>query len=195
LEKSRKWIIREGLTGISRSGSGAPIACGWKKSLGFLTLLLASFGFALSGRNLVNVPWRGAGDLRALPYLEWMEMDGAGRDTTQDWLLPTHSRPPLVGELERRIEEALATARSSEAAVMTVGAAALDAAEQARRAAELAERASAAVFSSRRQEAPAAEREDEGLRDFHARADFVAARLREIQRVPLAAPDDVESLR
>ena len=27
-EKSRKWIIREGVTGISRSGSGAPIACG-----------------------------------------------------------------------------------------------------------------------------------------------------------------------
>jgi acyl dehydratase len=34
LEKSRKWIIREGLTGISRSGSGAPIASGLKKSLG-----------------------------------------------------------------------------------------------------------------------------------------------------------------
>jgi hypothetical protein len=42
-EKSRKWIIRDGLTGISRSGSGAPIACGWKKSLGFLKLLLGSF--------------------------------------------------------------------------------------------------------------------------------------------------------
>jgi hypothetical protein len=38
LEKSRKWIIRDGLTGISRSGSGAPIASGWKKSLGFLNL-------------------------------------------------------------------------------------------------------------------------------------------------------------
>src|SRR5215211_3059799 len=33
-EKSRKWIIREGFTGISRSGSGAPIASGLKKSLG-----------------------------------------------------------------------------------------------------------------------------------------------------------------
>ena len=43
-EKSRKWIIREGLTGISRSGSGAPIASGWKKSLGFLKLLLGRFG-------------------------------------------------------------------------------------------------------------------------------------------------------
>ena len=34
LEKSRKWIIRDGLTGISRSGSGAPIASGLKKSRG-----------------------------------------------------------------------------------------------------------------------------------------------------------------
>src|SRR5215216_94643 len=33
-EKSRKWIIREGLNGISRSGSGAPMASGLKKSLG-----------------------------------------------------------------------------------------------------------------------------------------------------------------
>ena len=34
LEKSRKWIIREGLNGISRAGSGAPIARGLKKSRG-----------------------------------------------------------------------------------------------------------------------------------------------------------------
>ena len=34
LEKSRKWIIREGLNGISRSGSGAPMARGLKKSRG-----------------------------------------------------------------------------------------------------------------------------------------------------------------
>src|SRR5215210_1312989 len=33
-EKSRKWIIRDGLKGISRSGSGASIASGVKKSLG-----------------------------------------------------------------------------------------------------------------------------------------------------------------
>ncbi len=33
-EKSRKWIIREGLNGISRSGSGASIARGLKKSRG-----------------------------------------------------------------------------------------------------------------------------------------------------------------
>ena len=35
-EASKKWIIREGLKGISRGGSGAPIARGLKKSLGFL---------------------------------------------------------------------------------------------------------------------------------------------------------------
>ena len=34
-EASRKWIIREGLTGISSSGSGAPIASGLAKSRGF----------------------------------------------------------------------------------------------------------------------------------------------------------------
>ena len=34
LEKSRKWIIRDGVTGISGSGSGAPIASGWKKARG-----------------------------------------------------------------------------------------------------------------------------------------------------------------
>ena len=34
LEKSRKWIIRLGLTGISSRGSGAPMASGFKKSRG-----------------------------------------------------------------------------------------------------------------------------------------------------------------
>src|SRR3954447_2235259 len=34
LEKSRKWIIRDGTTGIAGSGSGAPIASGWKKARG-----------------------------------------------------------------------------------------------------------------------------------------------------------------
>jgi len=33
-EKSRKWIIREGVTGISDSGAGAPIASGLTKSRG-----------------------------------------------------------------------------------------------------------------------------------------------------------------
>src|SRR3954451_17989331 len=34
LEKSRKWIIRDGLNGISLNGAGAPIASGFKKSRG-----------------------------------------------------------------------------------------------------------------------------------------------------------------
>src|SRR4051794_27111686 len=34
LEKSRKWIIRDGLNGISRAGSGASMASGLKKSRG-----------------------------------------------------------------------------------------------------------------------------------------------------------------
>ena len=122
-------------------------------------------------------------------------MEGAARDTTQDWLLPEHSRPPLIGELERRIDEALATARASEEAVMTVGDAAIDAAEQARRAAELAERASAAAADAQDRVAsiavappPAPEREDASLTDFSERADRLVARLRQLQRVPLAAP-------
>ena len=65
LEKSRKWIIREGLTGISRSGSGAPIACGWKKSLGFLTLLLASFGSLVGRESSQTRPCAGAEDFVA----------------------------------------------------------------------------------------------------------------------------------
>jgi hypothetical protein len=129
-------------------------------------------------------------------------MDAGGRESTQDWLLPEHARPPLIGELERRIEEALVTARASEAAVMTVGAAAVDAAEQARRAAELAERASAAALEAResvaaapvaaatpaaKPPAPRSGTVDDSLSDFSARADRLVARLRQLQRVPLPA--------
>jgi hypothetical protein len=125
-------------------------------------------------------------------------MATAAADTTQEWLLPAESRPPTVAELEERIELALATARASEAAVMTVGAAALDAAEQAKRAAELAERASAKVASAAIQPPlPAADVSprprsrpappDNGLRGFHAQADRLAERLRRLQRVPLGA--------
>jgi len=117
-------------------------------------------------------------------------MPTAAPESTQDWLVPEDARPPLVGELERRIEEALATARASEAAVMTVGAAAFDAAEQARRAAELAKRASE-VAAGRRFAPPAPGKhaaEAGGLRDFSERADRLVARLRRLQRLPLPAP-------
>ncbi len=83
-------------------------------------------------------------------------MDVSERDSTQDWLLPEHAAPAAArASWSVRIDEALATARASEAAVMTVGAAALDAAEQARRAAELAERASIAALGAQERVASA----------------------------------------
>jgi hypothetical protein len=112
-------------------------------------------------------------------------IDASERDSTQDWLIPGHAAPPLFGELVQRIDEALAIAKASEKAVMTVGAAALDAAGQAHRSAELAERASAAMLDDRRREAPAgAAPEDGSMRSFSERADRVAARLRALERLP-----------
>lgn len=124
-------------------------------------------------------------------------MSDAIPQTAESWALPERSRPPLLSELVERIDEALATARASEAAIMTVGAAALDAAEQAKRAAELAERASAAAVAqppvrmrSVSTGAPAPRpfepaRADMG--EFNARADRVAERLQRLQAVPLSA--------
>jgi hypothetical protein len=100
-------------------------------------------------------------------------------DATHEWRLPEAEKPPLIGELVERIDEAVAIARASEAAVMSVGAAALDAAEQARRAAELAERASAAISTGGRADRPMRlVSDDDQLRDFATRADRVAERLR-----------------
>jgi hypothetical protein len=131
-------------------------------------------------------------------------MTGMDRpEGTESWRLPPSARPPLLGELVERIDEALATARSSEAAVMTVGAAALDAADQAKRAADLAERASVAARAATRPPAgnagangaapgpakgaipspPAGHATD----DFSARADRLAERLSRLQRLPLSA--------
>lgn len=93
-------------------------------------------------------------------------MEGRQRDNTQDWLLPGDSVPPSIEELEERIDEALTTAKEAEAAVESVGIAALEAAEhsreaaeQAARAAELAERANAVM---REELASAKERQDSG---------------------------------
>jgi len=116
-------------------------------------------------------------------------MNDHERAGAEDWTLPERSRPPLLVELVERIDEALATARASEAAVMTVGAAALDAAEQAKRAAELAERASRAMMDGNGSEIesrPAPLSGDGGMGDFTARADRVAERLRRLQRLPLS---------
>lgn len=122
-------------------------------------------------------------------------MDAPENGSGESWRLPERARPPLLGELVERIDEALATARASEAAVMTVGAAALDAAEQAQRAADLAERASrvavaAVPAQSLNTDGPRLSRPPAGsgdLGDFSARADRIAERLQRLQRVPLSA--------
>jgi hypothetical protein len=110
-------------------------------------------------------------------------MEGAERDSTQDWLVPAGSAPPLLSELELRIDEALAIARASEEAVTEVGNMALDAARQAHRAAGLAESASAAALAAGRPVALARPVADAGLRRFTERADRVVARLRALERV------------
>ncbi len=137
-------------------------------------------------------------------------MTAASGDSTEDWLLPEHSRPPLIGELERRVELALTMARASEAAVVTVGAAAISAAEQAERAAGLAEEASASALEAQDRVAamvvapapsfsPPAESkrdaDDDSLSDFSARADRLVERLRRLQRVPLPAPASGAAIR
>jgi hypothetical protein len=126
-------------------------------------------------------------------------VEGAERDSTQDWLLPESKAPPRLGELELRVDEALAIARSCEQAVNIVGDAALEAARQARRAAELAESASAVALDASRAvratpagpigtgptAAPvdAGTAEDDLMRRFNERADRVMTRLRALERI------------
>jgi hypothetical protein len=124
-------------------------------------------------------------------------VEGAERDSTQDWLLPESKAPPRLDELELKVDEALAIARSSEAAVNVVGDAALEAAKQARRAAELAENASAVALDASRAVSagrtaastgtppvesvlPIVQGDDEALRRFIERADRVAARFQAV---------------
>ncbi|HEY0277460.1 MAG TPA: hypothetical protein VGC32_04245 [Solirubrobacterales bacterium] len=71
--------------------------------------------------------------------------DPAERDTADDWRIEPRRSVATVAELEGRIDVALATARTAEEAALEIGAASLEAAEQARRAAALAERASASA--------------------------------------------------
>jgi hypothetical protein len=93
-------------------------------------------------------------------------MEGNERDNTADWLLPEEAAPPLLNELELRIDEALTVARASEQAVQEVGEAAIDAAKQAHRAAELAERASVSALEASRSAAVASAAG--GRREGHA---------------------------
>jgi hypothetical protein len=70
------------------------------------------------------------------------------RDDTDEWRLTPARSPATVAELEGRIDVALATAHSAEEAALEIGAASIEAAEQARRAAALAERASASAANA-----------------------------------------------
>jgi hypothetical protein len=110
-------------------------------------------------------------------------MEAAARDSTQEWLLPEEAVPPTIAALEARIDEAIAIARSSEAAAMTVADAAIESAGQARRAAELAEKASAAALAAG---GPDSGRGpftgDERMVRFARRADRIGARLARLQR-------------
>lgn len=114
-------------------------------------------------------------------------MEGSERDSTQDWLLPEGAAPPLLSELESRIDEALIVAKASEKAAIEIGDAALDAAAQARRAADLAERASEAALNAGAASPPPLPVSDEDplLRSFSERADRVVARLRALERLPI----------
>jgi hypothetical protein len=113
-------------------------------------------------------------------------MENGARDSTDDWQLPARAVPPTIGELEARIDEALAVARASEAAVMTVGAAAIESAEQARRAADLAVRASEVASRGVAANGAAgnghAAHEDDRLVRFSRRADRLGARFAKLQR-------------
>ena len=79
-------------------------------------------------------------------------IEGAERDTTQDWLVP-RGAVPTVSELEERIDEAVVIAKASEDGVREVGEMAIDAARQARRAAEAAEESAAAAATAAAQSA------------------------------------------
>jgi hypothetical protein len=61
------------------------------------------------------------------------------RDKTEDWIVPPERRPPSLFELQRQIDVTTGIARAAEEAALDIGAASLEAAEQARHAAELAE--------------------------------------------------------
>ncbi len=108
------------------------------------------------------------------------------RDSTGEWLLPEARRPPTVAEIEQRVDYAIAVARSAESAAFEIGVAAIDAAEQACRAAELAERASAAAFATNPEAGPGTEvgnGDDDALRHFIERTDRVLTRLQAIGRL------------
>lgn len=76
-------------------------------------------------------------------------MEASERDSTDEWAIPESRGPLLIGEIEGKVDVAIAIARAAEEGVQEVGEAAIDAAKQALRAAEMAEAASAAAAEAR----------------------------------------------
>ena len=111
-------------------------------------------------------------------------MENGGRDSTEEWRLPARSLPPTIAELEARIDEALTVARASEAAVMTVGAAAIESAQQAKRAADLAVKASEAAQrgAAGSGNANGVPEGDDRMVHFSRRAERLGARFTKLQR-------------
>jgi hypothetical protein len=120
------------------------------------------------------------------PERGWLENRGAERaageaterDTTDEWRIAPARAPATVAELEGRIEAAVVTARSAEEAALEIGAASVEAAEQARRAAALAEQASAAASRAASDAADAA-RSSAASRDAAADAARASAESRD----------------
>jgi Iap family predicted aminopeptidase len=115
-------------------------------------------------------------------------MAAGERDDTSEWVLPPEARPATLAQLEQRIEYAVAVARASEAAALEIGAAAIDAAEQARQAAELAARASRGMVDgevgadadAKPEPVPEPESAYDSFKHFLERADRISARLEAI---------------
>lgn len=80
-------------------------------------------------------------------------IEGTQRDNTEDWIVP-RAAVPTIAELEARIDEALVIARASEEGVREVGEMAIEAAREAKRAADAAERTAEVVRTQ--PQAPAA---------------------------------------
>jgi hypothetical protein len=85
------------------------------------------------------------------------EPEGTERDTTDEWRIAPERAPATVADLEGQIDAALVTAQAAEEAALEIGAASVEAADQARRAASMAEQASAAASRAASDAAIAAE--------------------------------------
>jgi hypothetical protein len=119
-------------------------------------------------------------------------IEGTQRDNTEDWIVP-RTAVPTIAELEARIDEALVIARASEEGVREVGEMAIEAAREAKRAADAAEAAVArAAEPEPAPEPPMAVIETESevdepeprfevrFRRFSERADRLSGRLRRL---------------